>query len=81
VSDWTIDDEEMRGHILDILRAKLAEFARHASAADFSANVRVRAEDRELASACAAWNRRSAQHYQHAIDLLAAAPMPAKEEA
>ena len=78
--DWTIDDEEMRGHMLDRARAHLAEVIQIAARSEREAQDMTAAGQRKEASACAAYHRRAAQHVQQAIDLLTAAPMPAKEK-
>lgn len=80
--DWNnISDEEMRAEVLLFIRKKRDEYNYQADLdAEFAANEENAANRRERAASCAGCFRRQAAHYQQAIDLLTAAPMPERSE-
>jgi hypothetical protein len=79
--DWDkITDEELREAVLGDLRDRVSVFVRQAERKERDARRPDRAGDRRESEACARYSRRQAAHFQQAIDLLAAAPMPPKDE-
>jgi hypothetical protein len=78
---WNASDEQMRAAVLADIRSMIGQMTRQAERNEASAADRNRRRaDREEDRACAMYSRRQAAHYQQAIDLLTAAPMPAKED-
>lgn len=72
-----ISEEQMRSTVVEALTDKRDEMLRQSERSDQSAKdaawTYFRRRERE---ACARYSRRQAAHYQQAIDLLSAAPMP-----
>lgn len=78
---WNATDEQMRAAVVRELTGRRDEMEYQAErgerdAEDISRPIRDRCES----EACARYSRLQAAHYQQAIDLLAAAPMPQTEE-
>jgi hypothetical protein len=75
-----MDDARLRRHVVSTLEERVAVYSRSAENQDeraaSCADAEVAASRRQQA---AVW-RRCAAHYQQAIDLLKAAPMPPKDE-
>ena len=77
--DWDkITDEETRQDILRLLAERRDDAIRKAGRSEREAAdlVRFLVKDRETFATSARYSRRQAAHYQQAIDLLTAAPMP-----
>ena len=82
MSDWNkITNDEMRADVVRALTEKRVMYERQAAreAAD-AASPRTLSRMHSEHEACARYSRRQAAHYQQAIDLLTAAPMPPKDE-
>lgn len=80
--EWDkIGDEEIRADVIQALTEKRVMYERQAAreAAD-AASPRTLSRMHSEHEACARYSRRQAAHYQQAIDLLTAAPMPPKDE-
>lgn len=78
--DWNnISDEEMRANAVRCLSDKRIEYLRQEKRETDAINNAFTLPRRRLeAQACARYSRRQAAHYQQAIELLTAAPMPAR---
>jgi hypothetical protein len=79
--DWdSIGDEGMRRVVLLRLEDGAKQYADQADRCDDRVAKGTSVRDRRDAEACARYSRRQAAHYQWAIDLLTAAPMPERSE-
>jgi hypothetical protein len=75
--DWNLSDEQMRDIVAQTLAGRRDEMAWQAEREERALKDRtIPARDRKESEACARYSRRQAAHYQQAIDLLTAAPMP-----
>jgi hypothetical protein len=78
--DWdNISEEQMREIVVEVLANKRDEMLFQAEREEKSLGnrlARLSRGARRESEACARYSRRQAAHYQQAIDLLSAAPMP-----
>lgn len=76
-----LTDEQMRDVVLKEMSNAFSLYDRQAAREEKAvADAKLPARERREAEACARYSRRQAAHYQQAIDLLTAAPMPPKDE-
>lgn len=79
--NWDLSDEQLRSVVVGHLQKHADEMTFQAEREERALAERtVPTHDRRESEACARYSRKQAAHYQQAIYLLTAAPMPASEE-